>query len=292
MASSLAADLKGSPPPAMTLAMRWRRAWPLPALAAWALAWLLWRLAAEAGLPAPAATAGAALAGALVARRAATRTRRLVVALGFPLSLALVGLVGNGPAWLWLLPAGALALAYPMSAWRDAPLFPTPAAALAELPHAAPLPTGSRVLDAGCGLGHGLAALRQAYPTACIDGVERSAPLAWLSRLRQPWARIVRGDMWAHDWSGYALVYLFQRPETLPRALAKAQREMAGGSWLASLEFEAAGVAPAARLRTPDGRALWLYRITPGTGRRSQAQPSRADKNANKARPGSDAAGR
>lgn len=273
----------------MTLAMRWHRAWPLPALAAWALAWLLWRLAIEAGLAAPAATAGATLAGVLGARGAATRTRRLVVALGFPLSLALVGLVGNGPAWLWLLPAGALALAYPMSAWRDAPLFPTPAAALAELPQAAPLPTGARVLDAGCGLGHGLAALRHAYPTACFDGVERSAPIAWLARRRQPWARIVCADMWTHDWSGYALVYLFQRPETLPRAMAKAQREMPGGGWLASLEFEAAGVAPTARLRTPDGRPLWLYRITPGNGSRPQAPIDQADKKANTARPASDA---
>ena len=276
----------------MTLAMRWQRAWPLPALAAWALVWLLWRLAVEAGLPAPAATAAATLAGVLAARGAATRTRVLVVALGFPLSLALVGLAASGPAWLWLLPAGALALAYPMSTWRDAPLFPTPAAALAELPQAAPLPARARVLDAGCGLGHGLAALRHAYPTARFDGVERSAPFAWLARLRQPWARIVRGDMWAHDWSGYALVYLFQRPETLPRALAKAQREMTGGGWLASLEFEAAGVTSVARLRTPDGRPLWLYRITPGTGGRSQAQPCRADKKANKARPVSAAARR
>ena len=36
-------------------------------------------------------------------------------------------------AELFLLPLVIVALVYPMNAWRDAPLFPTPAAALAEL---------------------------------------------------------------------------------------------------------------------------------------------------------------
>jgi hypothetical protein len=58
-------------------------------------------------------------------------------------------------------------------------------------------------------------------------------------------------------------VYLFQRPESLPRALAKADAEMADGGWLASLEFEASGWRPHAVLRCPDGRPLWLYRLPP-----------------------------
>jgi formylglycine-generating enzyme required for sulfatase activity len=59
-----------------------------------------------------------------------------------------------------------LLLIYPLNAWRDAPLFPTPPDALNDLPDVATLPPGARVLDAGCGLGQGLQALRQAYPLA------------------------------------------------------------------------------------------------------------------------------
>ena len=67
-------------------------------------------------------------------------------------------------------------------------------------------------------------------------------PLA--ARLRCPYARVRRADLWRGRWSGYDLVYLFQRPESMPRALAKACAEMARGSWVVSLEFEAAGWQP------------------------------------------------
>jgi hypothetical protein len=46
----------------------------------------------------------------------------------------------------------------------------------------------------------------------------------------------------------------------MPRAMAKAATELKPGAWLASLEFEAAGVKPAAVAQCPDGRPVWLYR--------------------------------
>jgi hypothetical protein len=55
------------------------------------------------------------------------------------------------------------------------------------------------------------------------------------------------------------MVYLFQRPESMPRAVDKATREMAHGSWLASLEFEALQLEPDAVHRCKDGRSVWLY---------------------------------
>ena len=67
--------------------------------------------------------------------------------------------------------------------------------------------------------------------------------------------------MWAADWSGYQMVYLFQRPESMDRAAAKAQAEMAAGSWLVSLEFAVPGLLPSAQLRVPGGRVVWLYRL-------------------------------
>ena len=165
------------------------------------------------------------------------------------------------PAWAWLLPLALLWLLYPRRAWRDAPLFPTPAGALDALALQLPLPPGARVLDAGCGLGHGLRALHRAYPRARLEGVEWSWPLALAGAHRLPAGHVRRGDLWAGSWAGYDLVYLFQRPESMPRALDKARAEMNRGSWLASLEFEAAGWQPQAVHRCPDGRPLWLYRL-------------------------------
>jgi hypothetical protein len=240
--------------------------WPLPALLAWVAAWVaMTGLQHAGGLGAPlAAGAGLAVAGA-GALAAGSFWRRIIVAGGFPLSLA-VGGAAALPGWAWLVPLAVLALAYPVTAWRDAPVFPTPRGALAGLEAHVALPAGARVLDAGCGLGHGLRALRAAFPQARLEGVEWSWPLALAARLRCPWARVVRGDMWRDGaWSGCRLVYLFQRPESMARAFAKAEAEMDAGAWLASLEFEVAGRRPHAVLRPAAGRPVWLYRI--GAGR-------------------------
>ena len=54
--------------------------------------------------------------------------------------------------------------------------------------------------------------------------------------------------------------YLFQRPESMERAAAKASRELVPGAWLASLEFEIASLLPQLVLECADGRRVWLYR--------------------------------
>jgi hypothetical protein len=248
-----------------------RLPWPAPALLAWLAAWaLVWALLpacrALAFSPAWAWGAAALLGGGVAAAlRGSSRARRLIVAGGFPASALAVALSSAGaaalPGWVWLLPLALLLAAYPLRAWRDAPLFPSPADALAGLALAVPLPPGARLLDAGCGLGHGLAALRAAYPLACIEGVEWSWPLRLAAALRCPWARVRRGDMWAADWSGLDGVYLFQRPESMARALAKAQAEMAPGSWLLSLDFAVPAVPPTLALQRPGRQPVWAYRI-------------------------------
>ena len=236
--------------------------WPLPALLAWAAGWvaMLVLLRTAALPPALAVAAGMAVAAA-PALFAATFWRRVIVAAGFPVSLLATGVGGALPAWCWLLPLAALALAYPVTAWRDAPMFPTPRDALAGLDRQVALPPGASVLDAGCGLGHGLLALRAVWPQASIAGVEWSWPLALATRLRCPWAHVARGDMWRGSWAAHDLVYLFQRPESMARALAKADAEMRPGNWLVSLEFEAAGRRPHARMDLPAGRPIWIYRV-------------------------------
>lgn len=245
-----------------------RLPWPLPALLAWGLAWALCLALRAAGAPGWTTLVLPTLLGIVLAAWGPTRARRLLMAAGFPLSLFASAVTGGQaaawPAWWWLLPLALLLLAYPLQAWRDAPLFPTPAGVLQALPQLAPLPAGARILDAGCGTGDGLIELRRAYPDAEFAGIEWSWPWRVVAGLRCPWARVRRADMWAADWAGHELVYVFQRPESMARALQKARCELAPGAWLVSLEFEVPDVSPTASLQKPGERPVWLYRIGQG----------------------------
>lgn len=243
--------------------MAWPRLpWPLPALLAWAAAWLLYAGLQRSAVPAALALLLACALGTAASVLGRSWWRRGLIAAGFPLSwLASGASAGAVPAWAWLVPLVLLLLVYPLNAWRDAPLFPTPRQALEALPGAALLAPQARVLDAGCGLGDGLRALRRAYPQARVEGVEWSRTLRLLCALRCPWARVQRGDMWAVDWGQYALVYLFQRPESMERAAAKARADMPPGAWLVSLEFAVPGVRPHAQLPLGGERVLWVYRL-------------------------------
>lgn len=240
--------------------------WPLPALLAWAVGWGAAIACREsAGATGWELAAGTAAATAVAMANTGLR-RRAIAALGFPLSaLAMLGGSGGLAAWVWLAVLVPLALIFPPRTWRDAPFFPTPAAALDGLDGVV-RPPPRRLLDAGCGLGHGLAALRRLWPQAELKGVEWSAPMAWLAARRVPGARVHRADMWACSWAGFDLVYLFQRPETMARAWNKASAEMAAGSWLVSLEFPVPGVGPTVRFDAGRGRGLYVYRV-PGLAR-------------------------
>lgn len=234
--------------------------WPLPALAAWCAAWALFLLLRGLDAPAWLAPALAIALGAVLSPLGATPWRRVFIAAGFPLSLLASGLAGAMPGWAWLIALGLLAAVYPVNAWRDAPVFPTPRGALAGLARLAPLRDGAQVLDAGCGLGDALRELHREYPRARLAGIEWSRPLRWWCALRCRFAAVRRGDIWRADWSGNDLVYLFQRPESMARAVDKAAAELPAGAWLASLEFEAPMLKPQAVLRRDGARPVWLYR--------------------------------
>lgn len=231
--------------------------WPLPALLVWLLAWVIFAGLARllpwwlALLVAGSFSTAASLCGP-------NWWRRLIIAAGFPLSFLVLS-ASQLPAWGWLLPLALLLLIYPLNAWRDAPVFPTPSNALKGLAEVVQLPGQALVLDAGCGMGDGLRALRSALPQARLNGLEWSWPLAIASALRCPWARVRRGDIWLADWSGYQLVYLFQRPESMGRAAVKAATEMQPGSWLVSLDFQLPGVEATACLQGNSRHKVWIY---------------------------------
>lgn len=252
-------------PPWLARPQRRALPWPLPALVVWALAWAGFVGLRLAGVGAVLAWALATALGVLGSVAVVGRVRKALVVVGFPLSWWLLAggegtaLMRGFPAWLWLLPLGVLLL-YPPQTWRDAPLYPTPPGALDGLAEALPLPLAGHVLDAGCGSGEGLVALERAYPEVHLHGIERSPALALLCLLRVRTAHVRWGDFEQADWSRFDLVYLFQRPETMARAWAKAQAELRPGAWLASLEFAVPGVEPTLRWTCPDGRTLWCYR--------------------------------
>lgn len=237
------------------------RTWPLPAVLAWAMAWGLFRGVLQlGGAPVLALGLGCAV-GLGFSWWGRTWWRRVWIASGFPLSLALsAGLAGQStlPLWGWLVPVAVLLLIYPVHAWRDAPLFPTPSNALQDMPQHIALGAGARVLDAGCGAGDGLQALRRAYPQAQLHGLEFSWPLRWLCALRCPWASVRQGDIWRADWSGYDMVYLFQRPESMARAVQRAA-QLRPGAWMVSLEFEASALVPSAHYVSASGKPVWMY---------------------------------
>ncbi|MCY7316757.1 MAG: class I SAM-dependent methyltransferase [Rubrivivax sp.] len=230
----------------------------MPALLAWAAAWSVYGAASWLAIPLTAALLMATATGSAAAGLTQGRLRRLLVAGGFPLSALASGLTAAWPTWAWLLLLLPLSVAYPLRAWRDAPFFPTPAAALVGV-HQVIGPV-QRLVDAGCGLGHALQALRAEWPAAHCAGVEWSPLLALLARWRCRWAQIERADLWARPWHEHDLVYVFQRPESMVRLWAKAQAEMKPGAWLASLEFAVPGVEPQACWHNAGQRPLWLYR--------------------------------
>jgi SAM-dependent methyltransferase len=241
--------------------------WPLPALAAWAGAWLVLAIAGALGAGEAVAFVCATALGAVVSFVPATAWRRVLVGAGFPLSFAATRAASTLPAWAWLVVLVVAASLYPVRAWRDAPLFPTRRNALRGLSSSVPLRPAAEILDAGCGLGAGLIELRREYPGAVLSGIEWSWPLWLACVLRCRFARIRRRDLWSADWSPFALVYLFQRPESMARAAAKATHELRAGAWLASLDFEIAALEPDRCLQGRAGRSVWLYQA-PFTQRR------------------------
>jgi len=234
--------------------------WPLSALLTWVGAWILFVTLQAGGLSAGLALVSAGVAGGLCGWCETRWWRRVIMLSGFPLAIALSGLIAV-PAWSWLLLLLVLLLVYPLKSWRDAPLFPTPVNALNGLAGRAFLPADALILDAGCGLGDGLIALHRAYPQARLHGLELSWPLRFLSAMRCPWARVRQGDIWSADWSAYAMVYLFQRPESMAHAAAKATAQLKPGAWLVSLEFEATTLVPQAVLTLAGTRSVWLYQV-------------------------------
>jgi hypothetical protein len=180
----------------------------------------------------------------------------------FPASYCALWLASDVPGWAWGVCFGLGWLVFPRMDTGSAPLWRSPK----EIGVSLGLALASEqwatktALDAGCGLGDGVLALRTALPAARVDGVE-SAWIPWLMARSRCGAGIDRADMWNVSWSGYGLVYLFLRPEAMERAKNKCAMELDGGALVASLDFEFEGVGPWLALEPKEGRILRLYKV-------------------------------
>ena len=237
--------------------------WPLPALLTWAAAWLAFHAIQALGLPALLAVACATALGVAAAVFGGTTAwRRIFIGGGISAVAARIRHRQRGHgARLARAQRCSLLLLYPLRSWRDAPLFPTPSGALDGLSQHIALAPGCA--HARCGLRPGRRpdrACAAAFPTARLEGLDWSWPLVIACRLRCRDAAVRRADIWQADWSSQDLVYLFQRPESMARAVAKARRELRAGAWLVSLEFPAPGLRPDAQLEAVAGKPVWAYR--------------------------------
>jgi hypothetical protein len=237
--------------------------WLAPLLLAlsWLGQWLVLLGLLSAGVAAPLAAALAAAPGLLFLRPGAPGALgiKILKACVFPVSLLLVGSLGDIPLWIWPLALLGGAMVFPKLGRGDAPLWRTPRATLSRL--AAQLPVTPRsVLDAGCGIGDALAQAAIEWPHAQLTGIEASLVLRVIARARVGRAIILAGDLWTTCWSDAQLVYLYLRPEAMDRALNKARCELSPEAWVASLEFELPA-APEFSVRLEDGRSVWVYRV-------------------------------
>lgn len=165
------------------------------------------------------------------------------------------------PSWTWGLCFLAGLLVYPRLDASTAPLWRSPKELGLSLGMA--LSTmdfkPGTALDAGCGLGDGVLAMRTAIPDAQVDGME-SAWLPWIIAMLRCGKGISRIDMWSASWSEYDLVYLFLRPEAMPRAKEKCARELRPEAIVACLDFPIPDSLPLLVFEPKEGRQVRLYK--------------------------------
>jgi hypothetical protein len=241
-----------------------RLKWPLFAILFWLLTWFIYYIVLGFNVSQGIALVTTISLGAILSSIEKNGWRRVFLNLGFLVSWVLTTPVAAGelvPSWVWLIPLAALVVTYPVQSWADAPFFPTPHKALIGLAKKISLSENAKILDAGCGLGHGLRELHKEYPSSQFEGIERSVLLTKICSLWCPWAKIRNGDIWDADWSIYDMVYIFQRPESMKRTLQKVNAELKPKSWLVSLEFELIEIIPTDKLSFSNGKMVWLYQM-------------------------------
>ncbi|MDO6388092.1 trans-aconitate 2-methyltransferase [Uliginosibacterium sp. 31-12] len=170
------------------------------------------------------------------------------------------------PAWLYGIIFLALCLIYWSSFRTQVPLFLSNRTTVHRLAASLPSSNSLKVLDAGSGTGSFVRHLARLRPDWKIRGLESAPAPLWLSRWlarKTPAAQLLRGDIWAHPFGEYDLVYAFLSPVPMPALWRKARKEMKAGSLLVSNSFAIPDVKPESIIKIDDRRQtrLYCYRI-------------------------------
>lgn len=231
--------------------------WPAGVASTWLISWV--SAIALAPLLHPLITGSAA--GAMLSTTSQKKWRKAMIAMGFPFSYAILDLQGDVMAWIWLAPVIALLAIYPPRLWTDAPMFPTPKRSIAGLSKRLKLEDGAKILDAGCGMGHAIAALHEEFPKARLFGSEQSWLTSRMAKHSHKYAAIEQCDMWQQDWGQFDMIYVFHRPDTMSRAMQKACEQLHSGAWMASLEFKDDDYIPDLVWHNKGEKPIYLYRM-------------------------------
>lgn len=186
----------------------------------------------------------------------------VAIHLGFmPLLLAVLS-IGLDPRW-YLAAFALLLLLFWGTLGTRVPLYLSGSDAVEAVDALLPTQRPVRVLDIGCGTGAMLVPLARRHPAHRFTGIE-SAPLPWLvARITaRPCdnLQILRGDFFAHDWSGYDVVYAFLSTHPMSEVEDKARVELGPQALLISKDFPAPGLQPERTLQLPSGATLYCYR--------------------------------
>jgi hypothetical protein len=160
---------------------------------------------------------------------------------GLALSLGL-------PAWIYLV-----GLLITLGLGRNAltervPLYRSSTAVCAAL--AQRLPTGVRMLEAGCGDARLALMLAKQRPDLHIEAIENAwltwcwAKLRWWMQGHASNVNVLFGNFWQLDWGSYDAIYVFLSPEPMPRLWRRFQKEGAIDGLLLSNSFSIPGVEP------------------------------------------------
>ncbi|NSL53842.1 class I SAM-dependent methyltransferase [Uliginosibacterium aquaticum] len=232
---------------------------------------LVYSLGQNGWLPALPAIGLALLQGVLAASAALLLSSpRWWLPIHFLFCPALVLASASGlPTWLYGATFLALCLIYWSSFRTQVPLFLSNRITVHRLAASLPSSDSLKVLDAGSGTGSFVRHLARLRPNWKIRGLESAPAPLWLSRWlarKTPAAQLQRGDIWAHPFGEYDLVYAFLSPVPMPALWRKARKEMKAGSLLVSNSFAIPDVKPESIIKIDDRRQtrLYCYRI-PGT---------------------------
>jgi len=114
---------------------------------------------------------------------------------------------------------------------------------------------GKKLIDLGCGYGKVLKIAKKMG--AYVTGIEID-PIRWFISLIRCRCKVLFGDMFRIDLSGYDVIYLFQWPSVNKKLARKFKKELRKGTYVISYMWEVPGLELVTYNKKLD---IYIYRI-------------------------------